>query len=77
LSDLWNREHDEHVLRRLLELVEPEFTSPVWQAFRGVALEGKPAAEVAAELGATVNAVFLAKSRVLRRLRQEARGLVD
>jgi hypothetical protein len=32
---------------------------------------------VAAELGTTVNAVFLAKSRVLRRLRQEAQGLVD
>jgi RNA polymerase sigma-70 factor, ECF subfamily len=77
LSDLWNREHDGHVLRRLLELVQPEFTSHIWHAFRSVALEGKRAAEVAAELGMTANAVFLARSRVLRRLRQEARGLVD
>jgi RNA polymerase sigma-70 factor (ECF subfamily) len=36
-----------------------------------------PAAEVAAELGITLNAVYLAKSRVLRRLRAELHGLLD
>ncbi len=77
LSHLWDREHDHHVLRRLLKIVEPEFAPTTWQAFRSLALEGKRAAEVAAALGTTVNAVLLAKSRVLRRLRQEARGLVD
>jgi RNA polymerase sigma-70 factor (ECF subfamily) len=77
LSRLWDREHDELVLRRLLELTEPEFTPTAWLAFRRLALEGRPPAEVARELGTTVNAVLLAKSRVLRRLRQEARGLVD
>src|SRR5262249_286804 len=77
LSRLWDQEHDQHVLRRLLELVEPEFTASTWQAFRRVALEGGRPADVAAELGLSVNAVLLAKSRVLRRLRQEAQGLVD
>jgi RNA polymerase sigma-70 factor (ECF subfamily) len=77
LSHLWDQEHDRYVLRHLLELVEPEFTPATWQAFQGLALEERPAAEVAAELGTTVNAVHLAKSRVLRRLRREARGLVD
>jgi RNA polymerase sigma factor (sigma-70 family) len=77
LSHLWDQEHDRYVLRRLLELVEPEFAPSTWQAFQRLAVDGRPAAEVAAELGTTVNAVLLAKSRVLRRLRQEARGLVD
>jgi RNA polymerase sigma-70 factor (ECF subfamily) len=77
LSRQWDREHDEHVLRRLLELTEPEFTPTTWQAFRRLALEGRPAADVARELGTTVNAVLLAKSRVLRQLRREAQGLVD
>src|SRR5206468_872600 len=62
---------------RLLEVAEPEFAPSTWQAFQRLAVDGRPAAEVAAELGTTVNAVLLAKSRVLRRLRQEARGLVD
>jgi RNA polymerase sigma-70 factor (ECF subfamily) len=77
LSRLWDQDHDQHVLRRLLELVEPEFAPATWQAFRRVALEGGRPAAVAADLGLSVNAVLLAKSRVLRRLRQEAQGLVD
>jgi RNA polymerase sigma-70 factor (ECF subfamily) len=77
LSRLWDEEHDQFVLRRLLELIEPDFTPSWWQAFRRVALGGERAAAVAADLGMTVNAVLLAKSRVLRRLREEARGLVD
>jgi RNA polymerase sigma-70 factor (ECF subfamily) len=40
-------------------------------------LGGARPADVAADLGITVNAVFIAKSRVLRRLRQELRGLTD
>ena len=42
-----------------------------WRAFQGVVLEGKPAAEVADELGIALAQVHTAKSRVLRRLREE------
>src|SRR5262245_32867045 len=77
LSQLWDREHDQHVLGRLLELVKPEFTPSTWLAFRRLVLEGASPAAVAADLGTSVNAVCIAKSRVLQRLRQEARGLLD
>ena len=77
LSALWDREHDRHVLRRLLELLEPEFEPNTWRAFRLLVLEGRPTATVAAELGTTPNAVRIAKSRVLSRLRRECEGLVD
>jgi RNA polymerase sigma-70 factor (ECF subfamily) len=77
LSRLWDQEHDRHVLRRLLELIEPEFAPATWQAFRRLTFDGQPAAAVARELGLSVNAVWLAKSHVLRRLRQEARDLLD
>lgn len=77
LSRLWDHEHDQHVVRRCLELIEPEFSSSTWQAFRRVTLDGADVAAVAADLGLTANAVFIAKSRVLSRLRQEVHGLVD
>ena len=77
LSAEWDREHDQRLLRRLLELVEPEFQEKTWRAFRLLVLERRPAADAAAELGLTVNASLIAKSRVLRRLRQEAAGLID
>jgi RNA polymerase sigma-70 factor (ECF subfamily) len=40
-------------------------------------VSGRPPLEVAAELGLSVNAVYLAKSRVLQRLRTELEGLLD
>jgi RNA polymerase sigma-70 factor (ECF subfamily) len=77
LSVLWDREHNRHLLGRLLELVEPDFQPATWRAFRRVVLEGATVDAVAAELNISVNAVFIAKSRVLRRLREEAQGLLD
>ena len=40
LSLLWDREHDEHVLRRLLEMTKPEFRPATWEAFRRLAIGG-------------------------------------
>jgi RNA polymerase sigma-70 factor (ECF subfamily) len=77
LSRDWDLEHDRHVARRLLELIEPEFEPATWQAFRLLVMEGKSTATVAAELGVSANAVRIAKSRVLSRLRQEMHGLVE
>jgi RNA polymerase sigma-70 factor (ECF subfamily) len=77
MARLWDAEHDAHVLRRLLESAEPEFSAKAWQAFRMTALEDRPAADAAAELEMTVNAVLLARSRVLAHLRAQSRGLVE
>jgi RNA polymerase sigma-70 factor, ECF subfamily len=77
LSRRWDREHDEFVLHRLLDLIEPEFRPATWQAFRRQVIDGAPAEIVAAELGLTANAVLIAKSRVLSHLRRNAEGLVD
>lgn len=77
LSKLWDLEYDQHVTRRLLEMIRPRFAATTWRAFQRVALDGEDAARVAAELGMTVNAVFVAKSKVLSELRQEGHGLID
>jgi RNA polymerase sigma-70 factor (ECF subfamily) len=77
LNQLWDRQHDTFVARRVLELIEKDFTSSTWHVFRRLVLEGAKPAAVAAEMGLTVNAVMLAKSRVLRRARQEIDGLTD
>ena len=77
LSQLWDKEHDRHVMARLLEQIEAEVRPPTWQAFRRVVLDGKDEETVATELGISVNAVFIAKSRVLARLRREAQDLLD
>lgn len=77
LERLWEQEHDQYVIQKLLELVQPDFTHSTWAAFRLQVLGGQSAKHVAAALGITPNAALLAKSRVLRRLRTEAEGMVD
>src|SRR6516164_6375980 len=77
LNRRWDEEHDRYVLGCLLDLVAEEFEPATLQAFRRLTLDGVSGAEAAAELGLTVPAVYMAKSRVLKRIRQEAAGLID
>lgn len=73
----WDEEHDRYVLQCLLDLVEEEFEPVTLRAFRLLALDGMSGADAAKELGQSVAAVYVAKSRVLQRIRQEADGLID
>jgi len=70
-------EYQQLLYRRALELLERDFAPSTWKAFWETAVEDRPAASVARELGTTENAVYAARFRVLRRLRQELAGLVD
>ena len=73
----WDNEHDSHVINRVLAILKSDFEPTTWQAFWHVVVDGEKPAAVAQRLGVSVNAVRLAKVRVLRRLRQESDGLVD
>jgi RNA polymerase sigma-70 factor (ECF subfamily) len=70
-------EYRQYLASRALRLMQAEFETSTWKAFWEYLVEGRPAAEVARRLGITVNAVYLAKCRVLRRLREELAGLLD
>jgi RNA polymerase sigma-70 factor (ECF subfamily) len=73
---LWEKEYRDHLVDRAAELMKAEFQPTTWQAFWGLTVEGKSGAEVAAALGLSIDAVYAAKSRVLRRLRQELDGMM-
>jgi RNA polymerase sigma-70 factor (ECF subfamily) len=77
LNRQWDEEHDRYVLHCLLDLVDQEFEPETLRAFRRLALDGVSGADAAQELGLSVAAVYVAKSRVLQRIRQEAEGLID
>lgn len=77
LAAEWDLEHDRCVLRELLGIVENDFESATFNAFRLVVLGGRRPSDVAAETGLSLNAVLLAKSRVLKRLRLEAGAFLD
>jgi RNA polymerase sigma-70 factor (ECF subfamily) len=76
LAREWNQEHDKHVVEKLLAVVQADFAPTTWAAFQRFGVDGVPARRVAEELGLSENAVLLAKSRVLKRLREEAGDLL-
>lgn len=77
MSRIWDREHDEYLVGRAMAVVEGDFAPATWRAFHLQAIDGRPPAEAAAETGLSLNAVILAKSRVLKRLRAELRGFME
>jgi RNA polymerase sigma-70 factor (ECF subfamily) len=77
LDELSEQEHRQFLLRQAMETMRAEFQPNTWQACWEHGFRQRPAAEVAAELGISENAVYIAKVRVLRRLRQELQGLLD
>jgi RNA polymerase sigma-70 factor, ECF subfamily len=70
-------EYRQYLVRRALEVMQADFQPSTWKACWECVVHGKPADLVAKELKTTTNAVYLAKSRVLRRLHQELKGLLD
>jgi RNA polymerase sigma-70 factor (ECF subfamily) len=61
--------------RRALALMQKDFEERTWQAFWLTAVDGRDPAEAAQQLGMPRASVYMARSRVLRRLRQELDGL--
>lgn len=70
LQKQWDQEWEQAVVRQSLSVIRGEFQPQTFLAFEAFALGERPAVEVAAELGLSENAVFSAKRRVLRRLRE-------
>ncbi len=76
LAALEDGEYRQYVVSRALQIMRADFQPATWQAFWEHGVLGRPAAEVAAELGLTVAAIYCARVRVLSRLRQELQGLL-
>jgi RNA polymerase sigma-70 factor (ECF subfamily) len=76
-ESFWEAEYQQHLLNRALAIMRTDFHEKTWKACWETVVADRPAAEVAAELGLTVGAVYAAKVRVLERLRRELHGMLE
>jgi RNA polymerase sigma-70 factor (ECF subfamily) len=76
-AEFEEREYRTYLVDRTLQLLQREFPDVTWKAFSLYVLGDRPVLEVASQLQVSVNVVYLAKSRVLGRLRQELAGLLE
>jgi RNA polymerase sigma-70 factor (ECF subfamily) len=77
VGEVGEQEYRSYLFTRAIELMQAELPDVEWRASRGYVVEGRPAPEVAEELGLSVNQVYLAKTRILRLLRAELEGFLD
>jgi RNA polymerase sigma factor (sigma-70 family) len=73
----WAEEFHTHVLQMALAHCRPHFEPATWRAFEMVWLENRPALETAQELRQPIDWVYVAKSRVLKRLWEEVQELSE
>ena len=67
----WEEEHRRSLFNWASEQIRGEFHAHTWAAFWQTAIEGQKPAEVADALGMNVGSVYVAKNRVLSRLRNK------
>lgn len=68
---LWEVEYQRQLLHRALPTLKSQFADSTWRAFVRTAMEDADPALVAKELNMSLGAVYVAKSRVLSRLREK------
>lgn len=72
----WDEEYNRVVVHSALRTIRPHFDPVTWDSFCRLTFDGQTPHEVATALSMSVNSVYLARSRILRRLRSEIRGLL-
>jgi RNA polymerase sigma-70 factor (ECF subfamily) len=73
----WTAECNRQIMRTALERIRPQFEAHTWRAFELAWLEDRPASDAADELSLSIEVVYKAKSRVLKRLREEVLMLAE
>lgn len=68
---LFDREQQRQMFYHVASVIQSEFESSTWQAFWRTMVEGESIEKVAHELGKQVGSVYAARSRVMKRMRQE------
>ena len=77
LAKTWNAEYQDHLFRWAADQVRDEVEESTWLAFWNTAVENQTPAEVAQQLGMKVGTVYVAKSRVLLRIRDKIATVDD
>src|SRR5262245_55425147 len=74
-ADEWEMEYQRRLASLAMDRIRGEFQEKSWQAFWLTAVEGRAAGDVSKQIGISSGAIYVAKSRVLARLKQEVEAL--
>ena len=75
-SQTFDTEFRRQVFAWAVDRIRPSFQDTTWQAFWKTAVGEHSAADVAAELGMSIGAVYVARARVMKKLRSEVQRVI-
>ena len=76
-EQFWEREYEQRLFVWASEKIKGRFQESTWQAFWLTSVDQKSAKETAESLGLTVGAVYIAKSRVVAKLKETLEQIGD
>ena len=74
-ADTWEMEYQRRLASLAMDRIRNDFQEKSWQAFWLTAVEGKAASDVSQQIGLSTGAIYVAKSRVLARLKEEVEAM--
>ena len=77
ISELFEREYRQQLLRWSAEQIRAEFRESTWQAFWRSYVDGQAIADVAKDLGMSVGNVYVSRSRIVARLKNKVNEIID
>lgn len=72
----WDLDYGRMLMQQTMELMEPDFHPGTWKALRAVMAEGMTVDQAAEATGVSVWTIYSAKARLMKRLREELKGLL-
>jgi RNA polymerase sigma-70 factor (ECF subfamily) len=77
LAESWDEQYERNIAALAMDRVRDEVQAATWQAFWQTAVEGRSAREAGEALRMSAGAVYVARSRVLARLKEEVQRLQE
>ncbi len=73
----WDQDYCRNLVGTAIDLMRKEFAPQTWQALKLFVSTDKTAQEIADATGVSTSTIYTAKSRLMKRLRQDLEGLMD
>lgn len=74
-SQDWDRDYQRRLVQWAMSKIKQEFSEKTWRAFVSTAVQGDSPKEVAAELDLSAGSIYVAKSRILKRLTEKVHSV--
>ncbi len=77
IEKFWEQEYEALLWRSAIQIMKTEFEESTWQACWEFIVSGRSAKEIGQELNMSEGAVYVAKSRVLKKIREQLKGMLE